>query len=123
MTTIGNPGATVAGPKLVFDTPGFIGASQSLGKFISNQTYVLHTNFPLSYGNLGTAPTNTFTAALKINGTQEGTLTVSSSGTAVSFASSSNITLSAGTVLEIFAPATADPTAADLAITLQMFTS
>lgn len=120
MTTIGNPGSGQQGPKLVWDTPGVIGPGQSIGKFVCNTTLVLPTNCPYSVGNMGAAPTNAWAASLDYNGSTIGTITISAAGTLASFSSTTQ-TLTTGGVLEAFAPGTQDPTAADLALTLQLF--
>lgn len=67
----------------------------------------------------GTAATAQTVFSCKKNGAEFGTITVAASGTTATFAAASSTSFAAADVLAIVAPATADGTLADIAITLK----
>lgn len=72
-----------------------------------------------SIATASVAATGSTVFTIKQNGTQIGTITFAASATTGTFSFSSAVTFAAGDLLEIDAPATADATLANIAITLK----
>ena len=91
--------------------------------YAPSRSFKIAANFPNSVAIAATAATAeaVFTVEKVVAGTptQIGTITFAAAGTVGTFGASSEVTLAAGDVVRITAPATADATLADLAITIQ----
>jgi hypothetical protein len=85
--------------------------------FVAPRAFRIPANAAGSYLKAGTAATGPSVFSIKKNGTEFLTATVAAAGTTATFASSQT-DFAAGDVLKIVAPATADATLADIAITL-----
>ena len=85
--------------------------------FVAPRAFRIPANAAGSYLKAGTAATGSSVFSIQKNGAQFLTATVAGSGTTATF-SSSQTDFAAGDVLKIVAPATADATLADIAITL-----
>src|SRR5512132_3894023 len=85
--------------------------------FVAPRAFRIPANAAGSYLKAGAAATGSSVFSIQKNGAQFLTATVAGSGTTASF-SSSQTDFAAGDVLKIVAPATADATLADIAITL-----
>jgi hypothetical protein len=84
---------------------------------VAYRAWTLPASFTGSKGSCGVNPTSSFAMDVRKNGTSVGTITISTSGV-VSFTAASSVTFAAGDVLEVVAPATADPTVAKCGFTL-----
>lgn len=115
----GNP--TVELPAQPFDIasfyPGVPGNSQVLLRFVATRAVTLPSSLTGSQGSAGAASTGTATIDVKKNGSNVGTVVFTASATAT-FTAGSPISLAAGDILTLVAPASADATLADIAITL-----
>jgi hypothetical protein len=85
--------------------------------FVAPRAFRIPANAAGSYLKAGAAATGSSVFSIQKNGTQFLTASVAGAGTTATF-SSSQTDLAAGDVLRITAPATADATLADVAITL-----
>ena len=85
--------------------------------FVAPRAFRVPVNAAGSYLKAGTAATGSSVFSIQKNGTQFLTATVAGAGTTATF-SSSQTDFAAGDVLKVVAPATADATLADIAITL-----
>lgn len=90
--------------------------SEVLSLFVVDSAATIPANFSGSVLKVGTPPDSTFTLSVQRNGTQIGTVTVSTNGTA-DF-ECSQVTLASSDIISVVAPATADTTIANLAMTL-----
>lgn len=98
------------------DFSGKPGNSQQYS-FIASRAFQLPASLTGSKAWIGTNPTATLTMTLNKNGSSIGTVVFSTSGVpTITFASA--VTFAIGDVLTIVAPASADATGADIALTL-----
>src|SRR4029453_6135497 len=91
--------------------------SEGVLLFVAPRACRVPVNAAGSYLKAGTAATGSSVFSIQKNGTQFLTATVAASGTTPTF-SSSQTHFADGDVLKVVAPATADATLADIAITL-----
>ena len=97
---------------------GPIGASQYVAYFLSPRSINIPANFSGSLASVLTSFTSAATFTIYHNGTSVGTISFAASGTSGTFSTSSAFTLAIGDSLTIQAPSTADPSAANLTITI-----
>jgi hypothetical protein len=99
--------------------PGNPGSSQILFKFVCATEFIFPADFSGSVGHIGTNPTSTFTMIVNLDGTQIGTIAVSTGGV-FTFETTGNVEIpvAIGETIEIEAPSSTDGTAADIAATL-----
>lgn len=104
---------------LGFFFPGTASSSQLLTKYMAARALQFPANFAGAFGHIGTNPTATWTATVSVNGSQVGTIQVSTGGV-FTFATTSGlaIDIDAGDRIDFAAPSSADGTAADVAVTL-----
>jgi hypothetical protein len=102
----------------------FLGTSPPISnQLIGAVSFPINATFPINFagsvGGIVTNPTSSFVMPVKQNGTQVGTITVSTSGV-YTFAttSSTGLTISINDKLTVYGPATADSTAAGIFFTL-----
>lgn len=97
-----------------------------VGKPTASEVLIVHAiaenlafpaNFSGSRGSCGINPTASFVLTLKKNGTTIGTITISTTGTFTFSTSGTAVSLVPGDVLTLHAPATADATADQIAVT------
>jgi hypothetical protein len=94
------------------------GSSELLFKWIAPRDIDFAANFAGAVGHIGTNPTSTFAMDVTVNGASIGTISVSTGGV-FTFTTTGGTAkaMVAGQRLEVIAPASADATAADLAVT------
>ena len=97
---------------------GPIGVSQYVLFFIAPRSINIPANFAGSIAKVLTAFTNAAVYTIYHNGTSIGSLTFAAGGTVGTSSAILPLTLSVGDILTVEAPATADPTAANLSITI-----
>lgn len=109
------------GQDLGFFFPGTAASNQLLTKFITTRDLEFPANFAGAVGHIGTNPTATWTANVSVNGSTVGTIQISTVGV-FTFATTSGlpVTVLAGERIEVAAPASADGTAADIAVTFSV---
>jgi hypothetical protein len=95
------------------------GASAVVFQYVATRAHGFPINFAGSQAVLGIAATASTVLTIKKNGTTVGTITFGVSGTVGTFAAAAITELAAGDVLSITGPASADSTAANIAINLQ----
>lgn len=100
--------------------PGKPTASEVVGKFDIARALLFANNFGGSAWTCGTAPTSAAVFNVDVNGTSVGTINFAASATTATFTTVSTgaVSVSAGSVLTIVAPATADSTLSDASGTL-----
>ena len=124
ITANGGLNITTSGPftGLPYDIAGGISGPIAGSQYVLFFDAVREVNIPADFaGSLAsvlTAFTNAATYTIYHNGTSVGTISFAASGTSGTFSTSSAFTLAVGDSLTIQAPSTADPTAANLAITI-----
>lgn len=112
-------GGTVAAPSYVSGSlAGSPGAGQVIERYIFAATVTFPSGLAGSYGSAGTAATAAASFAIAKNGTGIGTMNFAAGATAATFTMASAASFAAGDVLTITAPASPDPTLANLAWTL-----
>lgn len=101
--------------------PGTPASSQLMFKYVAALACEFPADFAGAVGHIGTNPTGSFVMDVSVNGSNVGTITVSTGG-AFSFATVGNVAIpvDAGERIEIEGPASADGTAADIAVTFIM---
>ena len=117
-------GGGLAGASTFYDI-GFLysggppGASELLFKWIATRDLTLPADFSGAVGHIGTNPTSTFDMDVTLDGSSIGTISLST-GAVFAFTTTSGTAkaVAAGQRLEVVAPASADATAADIALTL-----
>ena len=97
---------------------GPIAGSQVVFDFIAVRAVNIPANFAGSLANVRTSFTNSATYTIYFQGTDIGTLSFAAGGYNGTFSTASAFTLVVGDTLQIVAPSTPDPTAANLAITI-----
>ena len=97
---------------------GPIAGSQYVLYFLAVRSVDIPANFSGSLASVLTAFTSAATYTIYHNGTSVGTISFAASGTSGTFSTSSAFTLAIGDSLTIQAPSTADPSAANLTITI-----
>jgi hypothetical protein len=99
--------------------PGTPGSAQLMFKFVAARDFEFPANFAGAVGHIGTNPTGSFVMDVSVQGSNIGTITVSTGG-AFTFATTGGlpIDVDAGDRIEIEAPVSTDATAADIAATL-----
>lgn len=115
----GVAGAGASGADLGFFFPGTASSNQLLSKYVAARDMEIPANMAGAVGHIGTNPTATWTAIVSVNGSQVGTIQVSTGGV-FTFATTSGLAvpIDAGDRIEFAAPSSADGTAADIAVTL-----
>ena len=98
--------------------PGVPGASEVLSRVVFTRQVAFPIALAGSYASAGTAATASTIVSTKKNGAAFGTCTFAIAGTTCTFASTVGAVFAAGDVLTVTAPAGADATLADIAITL-----
>jgi hypothetical protein len=95
------------------------GASELLCKWVAARDLDLPVDFSGSVGEIGTSPTAQFDVDVAVEGASIGTISIATNGT-FTFTTTGGTakSIAAGEVLTITAPASADATAADIALTL-----
>lgn len=93
--------------------------SEILLLFVAEQSMTFADNFSGSRGSCGTNPTSSFVMDVQKNGASVGSITISTGGAFTFNTTGTTVTLAAGDVLKIVAPATADATCANVAISLK----
>ncbi len=93
---------------------GVLSASQSVLRYIASYNFFIPAGLTGTVASEGTAATNTATFTLAKNGTAFGTIAIAPNGT-VTLTAASQTNFTAGDVLTITAPATPDPTLANVA--------
>ena len=93
-------------------------AGEEVARLAVSDAFTLPAGLTGSRGSAGVAATASAVFSLKKNGTEFGTATFAAAGTTATFAAASATSFAAGDVLTIVAPATADSTLADIALTL-----
>jgi hypothetical protein len=95
------------------------GASELLFKWVAPRDLDLPVDFSGSVGEIGTNPTAQFDMDVAVEGASIGTMGIATNGT-FTFTTTGGTakSMAAGEVLTITAPASADATAADIAVTL-----
>jgi hypothetical protein len=101
--------------------PGTPGSAQLMFKYVVPRDYVFPANFSGAVGHIGTNPTSSFVMDVSVDGSNIGTITVSTGG-AFTFATTGGLPIQVdlGEQIEIEAPVATDGTAADIAATLIM---
>ena len=95
------------------------GASELLFKWIATRDLTLPADFSGAVGHIGTNPTSTFDMDVTLDGSSIGTISLSTGGVFAFTTTSGTVkAVAAGQRLEVVAPASADATAADIALTL-----
>ena len=97
---------------------GSPGASQVIERYIFATPVTFPAGLAGSYGASGTAATAIASFAIQKNGAAVGTMAFAAGSATASFTMAAATTYAAGDVLTIVAPATPDPTLANLAWTL-----
>ena len=102
-----------------FYSGGPPGSSELLFKWIATRDIDLQGNFVGAVGHIGTNPTAQFDMDVTLEGASIGTISIATNGT-FTFTTTGGTakSMAAGEVLTITAPASADATAADIALTL-----
>jgi hypothetical protein len=104
------------------DIPAFFrgvpGSSALVLRFVATRALTIPADAVGSQASAGTAATASATFTVSKNGSAVGSIAWSASGTVGAFTMASAVALAAGDVLTITAPASADATLADIAITL-----
>lgn len=93
--------------------------SQLCLKFMAVVPFTLPASLTGSKANATTAATGAVSFTIYKNGASQGTINFAASGTNATFTFASDVSFAAGDILEIVAPATADATLADIAISLK----
>jgi hypothetical protein len=100
--------------------PGVPDSSEEIMRFVLPRDVLFEDDFAGSQANAGVAATGSTVLNVQVDGVTVGTITFAAAGTTGTFATSAGeLTVSAGEVLSIVAPATADATLADISITLK----
>lgn len=106
----------------VYDVSFFVGGAQQnnelLFRIVAVRTFTLPVSLTGSRANARVGPAGATTVLLKKNGTQIGTINFATSATTGTFTFAGAVTFAAGDVLELSAPASADTTIKDIAITI-----
>jgi hypothetical protein len=112
-------GGAIAAPAYVAGSfAGSPGAGQTIERYIFGGPVTFPQGLAGSYGSAGAPATSSATFTIAKNGAAVGTMIFPAGATAASFAMASATPFSGGDVLTIAAPATPDPTLANLAWTL-----
>lgn len=98
--------------------PGTLGSSEVLIRHLAPLAIDFPTSLTQSLASAETAATAETILSIKKNGSEFGTITFAASGTTGVFASASGSSFTAGDVLTIVGPATADSTLAGVTISL-----
>jgi hypothetical protein len=98
--------------------PGVPGTSQLLLRFTATRSVTLPASLTGSYASAGAAATAQTDIDVQVNGVSKGTVRFAAAATTASFIFSSPVTLAAADALTLIAPASADATLANIAITL-----
>jgi len=113
---------TWANPTSIYEVPlsiqGTLTANAKVLNFVAVRSYSLPASLTGSYAKAGTTASGSSTLTITKNGTSIGSITFAASATNGTFSFTSAVTFSAGDLLVITAPGTADATLADLAINL-----
>ena len=95
------------------------GSSELMFKWVATRNVELAADIAGSFGDIGTNPTAQFDMDVTLEGASIGTISVATDGTfTFTTAGGTAKQIAAGERLEIVAPASADATAADIALTL-----
>lgn len=120
---IGSPssGAAQVDPPLSFAAfvPGTLTSSQVLFVVASPEAVSFPSGLSGSFVSSGTAADSQAILSIQKDGIEFGTATFSAGSSSATFASTSGATFTAGDSLSVVGPATADPTLADVRVTLK----
>jgi hypothetical protein len=98
--------------------PGVLGSAALLLRFVAPRSVTLPGSLTGSRASAGAAAAAQADIDIRVNGVSKGTVRFAVGGTTANFIFASQVVLTAGDVLTLTAPATADATLADISITL-----
>jgi hypothetical protein len=113
--------AALAGPQpydIASFYPGVPGSSALLLRFVAPRAVTLPQNLTGSYASAAAATTAQTDIDIRVGGVSKGTVRFAVAATTATFIFANAVSLAAGDVLTLIAPATADATLADISITL-----
>lgn len=129
-TGSGDIGDEKNNPKTDKHLPIYVIGVSSPGTFTDAQVILLHVvagsetvelrkRLPYSIIKCGVAPTGSITFDIQVNGSSKGTANIGAAANTGDFTFTTKVTLNPGDIVKIVAPATADGTLEDVAITLE----
>lgn len=120
--TLTIPSGAVSIPATPYDVSNFINgtmlANEQILRVVVVRSFTVPANFSASLAFCTTTATNTVVFSVRKNGVQISTITYAAGSQTGVFSAMSSITFNIGDQITITAPATPDPTLADIAITL-----
>jgi len=118
IVTSGSSGRLRADYPITIFFPGVLNSNQEMVRINVVRSFVLPQNCVGSIATLAVEATASTVFKIKKNGAQIGTMTFAAGGSNATFSLSSDTTFNTGDIISVQAPASADATAAGIAITL-----